>query len=212
MNPFHIKMQKRAERERWRDPLYWQCVHMRGDHTLEREWDRKRERRTVSFPDSPWESNTLPRVWDCVWPPHTHMLHATCVHVHPLLITSTLRSLNPGHTPRRLWCVFSSMCTTIIFFTPPKEWAMGRKALLLRLCFIFCPSSPARQNRFTGTTARFNCSSKETGTKSLSYTTKQHCSLFSVTAHKERPLSVHGGHSVYLSIHSPQMLTLFVAG
>lgn len=78
------------------------------------------------------------------------------------------------------------MCTTIIFFTPPKEQAMGRKALHSRLCFIFCFGSLARQNHFTGTTVWFNCSWKETETKSLSYTTKQHCSLFSVTAHKEK--------------------------
>lgn len=107
INPFYIGMQKRAQKERWRDPLCWQCVHMRGDHTLRREWDRKRERRTVSFPDNPRGSNTLPRVWACVWPPQTHThTHATWVHVHPLLVTSTLRFFNPGHTLRRLWCIF----------------------------------------------------------------------------------------------------------
>lgn len=42
---------------------------------------------------------------------------------------------------------FNSMCTTIIFFTLPKERAMGRKAPLLSPRFIFCP----RQNRFAGT-------------------------------------------------------------
>lgn len=186
---------------------------MRGDHTLEREWDRKRERGTVSFPDSPWESNTLPHVWACVWPPHTHThtLHATCVCVHPLLVTSTLRSLNPGYTPRRLWCVLCILYDNNLFH-PSKRAGHGKKGPALEALLHLLPRLSSETKSLRRHHSVVQLQLKGTGTKSLSYTTKQHCSLFSVTAHKERALSVHGGHSVYLSTRSPQMLTLFVAG
>lgn len=181
---------------------------MRGDGLGANVIEKKRERENSVSPRQHMRIQYT-HASGHVWGHHAHTLHAT--FDHPLFITSALCSLTSGHTPRRLWSVFFfpfSICTTVIFFTPPKEWAMGRKALLLSLHFIYCP----RQNRISGTTAQFSRSWKETGTKSFLHTTKQHCSLFSVTAHKERVLSVCGRHSVDLSIHSPQMLTLFVVG
>lgn len=90
------------------------------------------------------------------------------------------------------------MCTTIIFFTPPKSRPWEERPRSRGFASSFAPAlqpdkiaSPAPQ-----------CSSNTAERKSLSCTTKQHCSPFSVTAHEERALSVGGGHSVALSIHS----------
>lgn len=113
---------------------------------------------------------------------HTQLLHATCVRVHPLFVTSTLRSLNPGHTSRRLWCVFF-FCSMLYYnnlFHPSKRVGHGKKGPALEALLHLL----LRLSSETGTTVQFNCSWKETRTKSLSYTTKQHCSLFSVTEGK----------------------------
>ena len=150
MNPFHIGMQNKAREERWRDPLYWKCVHMRRDHTLGKEWDREAERGTVSLTDNPWESNTLPRVWAGVWPLHTHAhphththTHVTFVCVHPLLVTSTLCFLNPGHTPCRLWCIFFFFFLLDVFnnnlFHPSKRPGFGKKGLALKASLHLLP-------------------------------------------------------------------------
>lgn len=209
MNPFHIRMQKRAQKERWRDPLCWQCVHMTADHTLQKGWNRGAENGTLSFQDSPWESNTLPHVWAGVWPSH----RKTRVHLRALLLNmnSSLSQSEPRFLPT-LMHKFSS-CSTVISSPVRKNRPLGKKGSDLQALLYLLPptfwwdeiASPGP--RYGSTTAE-----KRREPNPSHRQQKQHCSLFSVTAHRERSFSVRGGHGVYPANRSPQMLTLLVAG
>lgn len=80
-----------------------------------------------------------------------------------------------------------SSCSTMISFPLWKNWSRGKKAWIWRLCFIFCPptlcwhkiASPGPQCGSTAVEKRREPNPSHR---------KQHCSLFSVTAHKEKVL------------------------
>lgn len=86
---------------------------MRGDHTFERKCDikkkkkkgrrRKEGRGTVFLPDGPMRIQYTPtRLGLCEATAAAAARSSPCDRVHPLPATATLRSLNPGHAPRRL--------------------------------------------------------------------------------------------------------------
>lgn len=158
-------------------------VHMRGDHTL---LEGQNERDSV-FPRQPTRIQCTPtRLDSCV--AYIHALHATCVRVHPILWTSTLRSLNPGpHSSPTLMHFLFTVYDNNLFHPAKRARATGRKAFALRASLHLLPWLTSETKSLSlGATVWFNPDWKDTGTKSLSYTTKQHCSLFSVTRHKEK--------------------------